>query len=231
MLDLLAAGGMDALYASDFYARIVDFDAAILFTIQESVRSGFLNVVFKTITHLGDGGVFWIILTLVLMIFPKTRKMGLCSAVSLLLSVIICNVILKNAFGRIRPYEVLDGLELLVKPAHDASFPSGHTSASVASAISLFLASDKKQKLFTVWGIVLAGLIGFSRIYIAIHYPTDVFVGAFLALLLAIAGTLIGTKLYEVLAVKFKAMKKAKEAQAAGGPAVKETMSGESENE
>ncbi len=223
MFNLIAAGGVSALYASDFYQNVLSFDSSILFFVQENIRNGFLTPVMKFITALGNGGVFWIVLTVALLCIPKTRKMGLCSAIALLLSVIICNVILKNAFARVRPYEVIDGLDLLVKRAHDWSFPSGHTSASVASAVALFLASTKKQKLITVWGILLAAAIGFSRIYVAIHYPTDVFVSAFMAIVLAVAATLIGTKLYDFLAVKFTEMKKAKESGQSGTDAEGET--------
>ena len=210
MLDLMAAAGTAALYSSDFYQKILSFDASILLNVQEVVRNDILTPIMKFVTMLGDGGVFWIILTVVLLCIPKTRKMGLCSAISLLLSVIVCNLILKNAFARIRPYEVIDGLELIVKRANDFSFPSGHTSASVASAVALFLASTKKQKPITVWAIPLAALIGFSRIYVGIHYPTDVFVSAVLALIFAAVATVIGTKLYDVLAEKFAGKKKAK---------------------
>ena len=211
MFELLASGAVDALYSSDFYQRVLDFDASILLAVQESIRNVFLTPVMKFVTALGNGGVFWIVLTVVLLCIPKTRKMGLCSAISLLLSVVICNLILKNAFARVRPYEVIDGLILLVKRANDWSFPSGHTSASVASAIALFLASTKKQKLITVWGIVLAAAIGFSRIYVGIHYPTDVFVSALMAIILAVVATIIGTKLYDFLAEKFKEKKERKE--------------------
>ncbi len=210
MFDLLAAAGINALYTSDFYQKVLEFDASILLYVQEFIRNDILTPLMKFITLLGDGGVFWIVLTVVLLCIPKTRKMGLCSAIALLLSVIICNVILKNAFARIRPYEVIEEIELLVKRANDWSFPSGHTSASVAAAVALFLASTKKQKFFTVWGIVLAAAIGFSRIYVGIHYPTDVFVSAFMAIILAVVATLIGEKLYDFLALKFTEMKKKK---------------------
>lgn len=192
MFDLLAAAGINALYASDFYQKVLEFDASILLYVQEFIRNDILTPIMKFITLLGDGGVFWIVLTVVLLCIPKTRKMGLCSAIALLLSVIICNVILKNAFARIRPYEVIEEIELLVKRADDWSFPSGHTSASVSAAIALFLASTKKQKLFTVWGIVLAAAIGFSRIYVGIHYPTDVIAGAVTGAALGILACLLG---------------------------------------
>ena len=197
MLPLMITGLLDGLYATEFYQNILQFDTQILIFLQEIIRNDIINPIMKIITRLGDGGVFWILLTVVLLIIPKTRKLGICSAFSLLLSVIICNVVLKNLFGRIRPYEVIDGLYLLtgIKEASDPSFPSGHTSSSFAAALSIFLASTKKQKLFTVWLLILAALISFSRLYIGIHYPTDVFASMALSIGLAFLGTFLGKKL------------------------------------
>ncbi len=205
----MITGLLDGLYATEFYQNILEFDTQILIFLQEIIRNDIINPIMKIITRLGDGGVFWILLTVVLLIIPKTRKLGICSAFSLLLSVIICNVVLKNLFGRIRPYEVIDGLYLLtgIKEASDPSFPSGHTSSSFAAALSIFLASTKKQKLFTVWLLILAALISFSRLYIGIHYPTDVFASMALSIGLAFLGTFLGKKLYDYFSEKEKTKK------------------------
>lgn len=205
----MITGLLDGLYATEFYQNILEFDTQILIFLQEIIRNDIINPIMKIITRLGDGGVFWILLTVVLLIIPKTRKLGICSAFSLLLSVLICNVVLKNLFGRIRPYEVIDGLYLLtgIKEASDPSFPSGHTSSSFAAALSIFLASTKKQKLFTVWLLILAALISFSRLYIGIHYPTDVFASMALSIGLAFLGTFLGKKLYDYFSEKEKTKK------------------------
>ena len=205
----MITGLLDGLYATEFYQNILEFDTQILIFLQEIIRNDIINPIMKIITRLGDGGVFWILLTVVLLIIPKPRKLGICSAFSLLLSVIICNVVLKNLFGRIRPYEVIDGLYLLtgIKEASDPSFPSGHTSSSFAAALSIFLASTKKQKLFTVWLLILAALISFSRLYIGIHYPTDVFASMALSIGLAFLGTFLGKKLYDYFSEKEKTKK------------------------
>lgn len=220
MLGLLPiAAGMAAFYETSFYEAILNWDANILLFLQNNVRNDVLDPIMKAITHSVDKGIFWIVLSVLLLIIPKTRKMGLCSAISLVLSIVICNGILKNVFDRIRPYEVIDGLKCIVKLADDASFPSGHTSASFASAVAIFLASDRKMKKFTVWAIVYAFIVGFTRLYVGIHYPTDVFVSAFMAIILAVVATLIGEKLYDFLALKFTEMKKKKaEAKAVTEP-------------
>ena len=202
----MMSDAMTALYTSSFYESILNFDAGILLWLQDVLRNDVLNVIMKIITHSVDGGMVWIALTLVLCIFPKTRKMGICAALSLIFSLIVCNGILKNVFQRIRPYEVIQGLSLLagVDPAGDPSFPSGHTSSSFATSMAIFLASEKKQRIITVWAVVYAALVGFSRLYVGIHYPTDVIVGALVAIGLAFLAAFIGGKLYGLLPEKFK---------------------------
>ena len=149
-------------------------DGQILLFIQEHLRNAVCDVFFKSITHLGDAGIFWILLTVVLLCFRQTRKAGIYSACALVLSLIVNNIILKNLVGRIRPYELVEGLQCIVGPAHDASFPSGHMGASFASSVAIYRQIPKK---FAVFFIVLASLIALSRLYVGIHYPTDVLGG------------------------------------------------------
>lgn len=163
--------------------RMIEIDGQILIWIQENLRYAFLTPIVKFITHLGDAGIFWILLTLGLLIFKKTRKVGVMSAVALLGALLIDNIILKNLVGRIRPYEVVDGLQCLIGAQKDFSFPSGHTGSSFASAVVCF---KELPKRYGIPLLVLAFLIAFSRLYVGVHYPTDVLAGMVIGTLVAL---------------------------------------------
>lgn len=171
---------------------MIYLDGQILLFIQEHMRNSVCDLFFKGITHLGDAGIFWILLTIVLLCFRQTRKAGVYSACALIASLIVSNLILKNLVGRIRPYELVEGLQCIVAPAYDASFPSGHTSASFASAVSIYWQISRK---FAVFLIVLASLIAFSRLYVGIHYPTDVLGGLVAGICIGLLVNALGNKI------------------------------------
>ncbi len=149
-------------------------DGQILIWIQEHLRAGWLNPIMRAITSLGNAGLFWILLALVLLSFKKTRKIGLACAVSIAIGALITNLILKNWVARIRPYEALESLSILVSKPHDFSFPSGHSTASFAGAWALFRNTKSRWR---IPALVLAALIALSRLYVGVHYPTDVLAG------------------------------------------------------
>lgn len=172
---------------------MLSIEGDILLFIQEHIRNSICDPIFKGITHLGDAGIFWIILTIILLIFKKTRKAGLCSAIALVGSLVINNMILKPLINRTRPYEVVEGLICIADKANDPSFPSGHTGASFASAIALYKNLPKRYGIIL---IVLASLIAFSRLYIGIHYPTDVLGGIIIGIGLGLLGNRLGDMFY-----------------------------------
>lgn len=189
-------GNTDQLPRERTNMPFLSMDADFLLYIQDHIRCGILDNFFPYITHLGTAGSFWILLTAVLMCFKKTRRAAVCSAIALLGSLLLNNMLLKPLVGRVRPYEVIEGLKLIGKKATDPSFPSGHTAASIASAVALcrFL-----KKRYSIPLLALALLIGFSRLYIGIHYPTDVLMGLLDGIALGIVGILIENAMYKKL--------------------------------
>lgn len=139
-----------------------------------TLHTPFLDKIMVFITRLGDAGIIWIVLSIVLLLIPKTRKSGAVMVAALVVDVLLCNIVLKNLVARTRPYDVNTGVHLLVAKLHDYSFPSGHTAASFASVTALYLAGEKKLWKFA---LVLACLIAISRLYLYVHYPTDVLGG------------------------------------------------------
>lgn len=172
---------------------IVKIDADILLWIQENLRNDILTPVVKGITHLGDAGIFWILLLAVLLMIPKTRKAGILGAAALILTFLVTNVLLKPMVARVRPYEVIEGLTRLIGKQSDRSFPSGHTANSMAVGVLLWMISQKSREsgdnsLYfpkkAGWLLLtLSILISLSRLYVGVHYPTDVLGGAVIAVL------------------------------------------------
>ena len=111
----------------------------------QNLRTPIGDVVVPLITRLGDAGIIWIILTVLLLIIPKTRKTGVIMMAALLADVLLCNVVIKNLVARTRPFDVNTAVQLLVAKPRDYSFPSGHTAASFASVTALYLAGEKKE--------------------------------------------------------------------------------------
>lgn len=159
-----------------------EFEIKILDFIRERFACPFLDAVMPVITSLANGGIIWIIAAVLLLIFKKTRKTGFSVALALITGLIIGNLILKNLVGRIRPYEFNEGVEILVARLSDFSFPSGHTLASFEAATVLLI----RDKRLGVPALVLAVAIAFSRLYLYVHYPTDVLAGIILGVLIGI---------------------------------------------
>ena len=106
------------------------------------------------------------------------------AAISLFIEFLIVNVLLKNAVARTRPYEVIEGLECITKLATDFSFPSGHTGSCFAVATVMFLELPKR---YGIPALFLAVLMAYSRLYVGVHYPTDVLAAFFIGVLVAVA--------------------------------------------
>lgn len=137
----------------------------------QNLRTPIGDVVVPLITRLGDAGIIWIILTVLLLIIPKTRKTGVIMLAALLVDVLLCNVFIKNLVARTRPFDVNTAVQLLVAKPRDYSFPSGHTAASFASVTALYLGRREEDMES---GSCTCVLIALSRLYLYVHYPTDI---------------------------------------------------------
>lgn len=187
---------------------LIQLESGILLWIQEYLRSDFLDPIVKFITHSGDHGYLWIALLLILLCIPKTRKAALIGAATLILTYIITNLCLKPLIGRTRPYEVIEGLTRIIEKQSDRSFPSGHTANSMAVGVSLWLVSRKYSLMndaklyFPVsagWAVLIwSVLVGLSRLYVGVHYPTDVLGGAIIAIVNAALVFGIYKKIYKM---------------------------------
>ena len=165
-------------------------EIAVLDAIQ-GLRCGFLDAVVPWVTSLGDKGLIWIALTAVLLVIPRTRRIGVAVAVSLILELLLCNVLLKPLIARPRPFDVAGFDGLLVAPPGDFSFPSGHTGASFACAAALFFSGSR----LWVPTLALAVVMGFTRLYLYVHSPIDVLAGALLGVATGWVGTAAARRL------------------------------------
>jgi len=161
---------------------LLALDGGILLWLQENVRCMVLDVILGFYTKLGDAGLLWIILSLGMLVFPKTRKAGFLSLLSMILGLFVTNLTIKPLIARDRPWLVVEGLTHLVEENDPNSFPSGHTCAAFAAAASWYRTLPRK------WGItalVMAAVMGLSRLYVGVHFPSDVLVGMCVGLLCA----------------------------------------------
>lgn len=164
---------------------IQNMDGAVLLWIQASVRQAVLDPLVCVYTTLGNGGLLWIVLSLVLLCFRPTRRAGLVSLLAMVLGLLCTNVVLKHLVARPRPWLDVAGLIPLVSEPDPNSFPSGHTCAAFASALAWWRTAPKGWMKGT--GVVLAVCMGLSRLYVGVHYPSDVLAGALVGSLCGLA--------------------------------------------
>ena len=168
----------------------MNLDWMILDKIQDIFGSGCMDFLMPRITFLGNGGMIWIIIGVLLLISKKHRKIGCLVLIGLLMGLIIGNGIVKNLVARPRPCWLNPDFQLLISVPKDYSFPSGHTQASVIAATIITL--YRKE-----WGwivIPLSVAIAFSRLYLYVHFPSDVIAGAVLGILIGLGTYFAGNK-------------------------------------
>lgn len=172
---------------------LFNIDISIVRFIREFIANPVLDFLMPVITLIGEDGLLWIVLSLILLFFKKTRKAGFVMALSLLLGFLTINVTIKPLFDRVRPY-VIDNVPILIKGLGDGSFPSGHTACCFEGAASLLLCGYRKWGKLALLGAVL---VAFSRIYLYVHYPSDVIAGAILGVIIAYISLFIVNKTLE----------------------------------
>ena len=158
------------------FDMIFQAEAGILLWIQETLRGPVADGIVLFYTSLGNAGLVWIGLSLLMLFFPATRKAGVLGLGGLLCSLLLTNLCLKPLVDRVRPYEVIEGLKAMVTPGDVQSFPSGHTSAAFAAVLAW--CGYLPKKWMGAAAVTAATLMGLSRLYVGVHYPTDVLAGA-----------------------------------------------------
>lgn len=155
----------------------MEWEFDFLYALQD-LRTPALDNIMAFLSNLGDHGLFWIAIGVILLIIPKYRKGGWQMLFAMLLTFIVGNLILKNVVDRARPCQIDETINLIVNIPSDASFPSGHTMNGITAAITL-LFIDKRMG---IPALILAICIAFSRMYNFMHFPTDVMAGAFIGI-------------------------------------------------
>ena len=167
-------------------AALARLEGPVLLWIQEVLRNGITDPILSFYTKLGNAGMLWIVLCLALLLFRKTRRAGVAGLLALLYSLLLTNVLLKHLVARTRPWLLVEGLIPLVAEGDPNSFPSGHTSAAFAAAMAWW--PTLPERWMKAAGVVMAALMGLSRLYVGVHFPTDVLMGALVGALCGYLG-------------------------------------------
>lgn len=163
------------------FDTIQKFDWRVLDVIRDTLSCVFLDAVMPVITYLGNSGAIWILCAVIMLFTRRYRKKGVLTLCALAAGFLLGNLLIKNIAARPRPFELREGIELLIKQPGEYSFPSGHALSSTIGAAMLTYADRR----FGYAAIPLAMMIAFSRLYLYVHFPTDVLSACVLGLFIA----------------------------------------------
>ncbi|MGN0657389.1 MAG: phosphatase PAP2 family protein [Ruminiclostridium sp.] len=182
------------------YEKILEFDFSVLDFIQDNFADSYMDAVMKVISS-SYLFALWIILGIVLIFIKKQRLNGISILCSLGITILLTEFLIKLIIMRERPYQLNEAHVLLIAPPIGTSFPSSHTALSFAVAVVLLRVS----KPIGISAIVFALLVGFSRMYLYVHFPTDVLAGAVVGTAIAIISTLAVGKIAKKISEKKQA--------------------------
>ena len=169
---------------------IQNFDFFVLNGLQDLLQCDFMDAVVPLLTHLGHG-VVWAIFGLIFLFIKKYRFNGICIISALVATVIISEFIIKPLFLRERPYMLNPDFVLLIPEPSGTSFPSSHTSTSFASALQFFGINRKAG----IAALIFAAVVAFTRLYLYVHFPTDIIGGIILGVIMGFATIIVGKKI------------------------------------
>ena len=168
---------------------IQNWDETILRQIADNLRQPVLDIFMIFYTNLGNSGLIFIAAAIVMLLFRRTRRAGAAAGVAMVLGLLITNLTIKPLVARLRPWIVMEGFQTLVTSSDMNSFPSGHTCAAFAFAAAV--CAVLPQKWAKAAALIAAALMGFSRLYVGVHFPTDVLAGAAIGAICGAAGAWI----------------------------------------
>lgn len=180
------------------------FDEQALVWIAQHIRCGLLDPFMKVYTRLGDTGMLFIALGLVLLLFRSTRKAGFSALCAMLIGLVVVNFTIKPLAARERPWLVIENFVNLVPEKDPNSFPSGHTNTAFAFALAVCMSAPKRW--MKTAAVCAAAVMGLSRLYVGVHFPSDVLAGAMIGSLCGLAGAWVVKMVWEYLSSRLRKM-------------------------
>lgn len=165
----------------------MDTEFAILNYIQDNYKNLMFDNISRILAFVGEMSMIWVVFTIICLFVRKYRRMGLSLAANLIFNVIAANAIMKTIVARPRPCTLNTTVELITKVPFDASFPSGHTLYAFGAATIIFI----YNKWLGILAYIFAIIMGLSRMYAYVHFPTDVLFGAIFGILFAITSYIL----------------------------------------